>query len=84
MNVKNEYTCKRCNNKDIIEFEGFAPLHYIKCSVCGLQSELSKANVEEKADFIFTFWSKADRIKNKNYKFNPMMKFQHYHIKRVN
>jgi len=50
MNVKNEYKCKRCDNKDIIEFEGFSSLYIARCSVCCSQSILTREKVDEKAN----------------------------------
>lgn len=83
MNVKNEYTCKVCKNKDIIEFEGFSPLYIARCSVCGSQSILSKENVSDKPNNLYIFVSKADRMKDRKYNFNKMLKFTHYRITKI-
>jgi len=81
--MKNKYKCKHCNNEDVIEFIGFAPLYYTKCSKCWMQSTLHEENVNDEAEFEYIFRSKKDRMKSKNWKFNPMMKFIHYVIKKV-
>lgn len=83
MNVKNRYKCSKCDTEDVIEFEGFAPLHFIRCSACKNQSELIEENVTEKSNYLFTFWTKANRMTSVNYKFNPMLKFQHFKITKV-
>ena len=56
-----KYKCTKCNNEDIVKFEGMVNLFYKKCSVCYRQSELISEDKYSKVNQIYTFLTKKAR-----------------------